>query len=141
MDQTKADLLQYAAQQLGEILVEKNKSYGDATAKCAEIFRVLYPDGIRPEQYGDALLMVRITDKLQRIAHNKQAFNEDPYFDIAGYGILGFANTPPKTCEHCDFFRRAPNLSDNGMCIISTPSQSTGINETCDYYTRSHKTE
>jgi hypothetical protein len=41
------------------------------------------------------LLLVRIFDKLKRIATSKQAFEEDPYKDIAGYGILGVAINQP----------------------------------------------
>lgn len=53
------------------------------------MLRLLYPDGIRPEQYDDSLAVVRIIDKLFRIANNKDAFGESPYKDIAGYAILG----------------------------------------------------
>jgi hypothetical protein len=38
------------------------------------------------------LAVVRILDKLFRIANDKNAFNEDPWQDIAGYGILGTYN-------------------------------------------------
>jgi hypothetical protein len=36
------------------------------------------------------LTVVRILDKLFRIANSKDAFNEDPWFDIAGYAILKY---------------------------------------------------
>ena len=48
----------------------------------------MFPDGIRPEQYDDLLTIARILDKLFRIANNKDAFNENPYQDIVGYGLL-----------------------------------------------------
>jgi hypothetical protein len=48
-----------------------------------------YPNGIRPDQYGDILLMVRILDKLSRIANKKKAFKENPFEDILGYSIRG----------------------------------------------------
>ena len=51
--------------------------------------RMLYPDGIPPEQMTDALAIVRIIDKLFRIATKKDAFGESPFRDIAGYGLLG----------------------------------------------------
>jgi hypothetical protein len=35
------------------------------------------------------LCVVRIFDKLKRIATNKDAFGESPYGDIIGYGLLG----------------------------------------------------
>lgn len=76
---------------VGALVAEKNAAYGDSFAKCGDFLRLLYPDGIRPEQYGDALALVRIFDKQMRIATDKDALGESPYMDIAGYGILGAA--------------------------------------------------
>jgi hypothetical protein len=73
------------------LCVEKNKAYGSSFEKAGEFLRLLYPDGLRPEQYGDALLLVRIFDKQMRVATNPAAFGESPYRDIAGYGLLGAA--------------------------------------------------
>lgn len=77
---------------LGQLVAEKNAAYGSSFSKTADFFRLLYPDGIRPEQYGDALLIARVFDKLMRIAHKKGAFQENPWFDCAGYSLLGMAN-------------------------------------------------
>jgi sulfate transport system permease protein len=44
---------------------------------------------IKLEQYDDMLCIVRIIDKLFRIATAKDAFGESPYGDITGYGLLG----------------------------------------------------
>ena len=74
---------------LGSLLEEKNKAYGSAFSKSSEILKILYPNGIQPDQYTDLLLITRILDKLFRIATDKSAFNEEPWKDIAGYGILG----------------------------------------------------
>ena len=79
------------ATELGALVEEKNRCYGDSFAKCNQFLALLYPNGIRPDQYGDALAMVRIFDKQMRIATRKDAFGESPYRDIAGYGILGAA--------------------------------------------------
>lgn len=81
--------LEALAAQIGRLVAEKNAAYGDAWAKSGEFLRLLYPDGIRPEQYGEMLLLVRIFDKLMRLATSKAAFGESPYVDIAGYGLLG----------------------------------------------------
>ena len=86
-----AHLLSAASLELRETLLEKNKSYGNSFLKAAEILEILYPDGIAPSQYRDILLTVRILDKLSRIANDKEAFGEDPYKDIAGYGVLAYA--------------------------------------------------
>ncbi len=74
---------------LGEITQLKNEAYGDSFKKAGDVFRILYPDGILPEQYDDMLAQARILDKQFRIATRKDAFGESPYRDIAGYGILG----------------------------------------------------
>lgn len=76
-------------QEIGRLVDEKNKAYGDSFAKSGEFLRLLYPNGIQPDQYGDALALVRIFDKMMRIATQKEAFGESPYRDIAGYGLLG----------------------------------------------------
>ena len=75
--------------ELGSLLEEKNRSYGSAFSKSSEVLKILYPEGIQPDQYTDLLLITRILDKLFRIATDKSAFNEEPWKDIAGYGLLG----------------------------------------------------
>jgi len=75
--------------EIGELVDKKQEAYGDAFHKSQEIIEVLYPNGIKIEQYQDVLIIVRIIDKLFRIANKKEAFKENPYKDIAGYGILG----------------------------------------------------
>lgn len=77
--------------EIGALVEKKNAAYGDAFAKAGAFLRLLFPDGIRPDQYGDALALVRIFDKQMRIATRKDAFGESSYSDIAGYGILGVA--------------------------------------------------
>ncbi len=86
-----SDALPYAlmGQKIGELVEQKQAAYGDSFGKAGNILRELYPDGIRPEQYDDALCIVRIIDKLFRVATDRDAFGESPYRDIAGYGILG----------------------------------------------------
>lgn len=75
-------------QKIGKLVAEKNKAYGDAFNKSAEFLKILYPNGVKPEQYDDMLGLVRVFDKQMRIAHQKDAFGENPWNDIAGYGIL-----------------------------------------------------
>ena len=75
--------------ELGKLVDEKQAAYGDSFGKSGEIIKILYPDGIKPEQYQDALAIVRIIDKLFRIANDKGYGGENPFLDIAGYGLLG----------------------------------------------------
>lgn len=73
---------------IGELVSEKNIAYGNSFNKCNEFLKILYPDGVKPDQYKDMLALVRIFDKMMRIANKKDAFGESPYSDIAGYSIL-----------------------------------------------------
>ncbi|GEM_PF-1708955 len=72
----------------GQVVAKKNEKYGDAFAKSGDILRIFYPDGVRPDQYDDMLAMTRVIDKQFRIATDKDAFGENPWVDITGYGIL-----------------------------------------------------
>jgi len=76
------------ATKLGKLLEVKNEAYGNAFSKTTEILNILYPDGIKPEQYQDLGLVIRILDKLSRIAQNNDPLGESPFQDIAGYAIL-----------------------------------------------------
>jgi len=78
--------------EIGKLVDQKNTAYGDSFKKSEQILKILYPDGVHPEQYQDMLAITRILDKLFRIATSKDAFGESPFKDIAGYGILGVSN-------------------------------------------------
>ena len=80
------------AEEMGELVQEKNVAYGDSFGRASKILEVLYPQGIEPEQYRDALAVTRVIDKLFRLATKKDAFGESPWRDICGYAILGIAN-------------------------------------------------
>lgn len=88
--------------EVGELVEKKNAAYGSSFAKAGEFLQLLYPNGILPEQFSDALLLVRIFDKQMRIATHRDALGESPYRDIAGYGILGASlheNSNPRLGE------------------------------------------
>lgn len=84
---------------VGMLVAEKNKAYGDSFAKCGDFLRLLYPNGIKPEQYGDALALVRVFDKQMRIATDKDALGESPWQDVASYGLLGMAATEKRHAD------------------------------------------
>ncbi len=80
--------LEKAASRIGQLVTEKNLAYGDAFGKSDQILKILYPEGVRPDQYGDMLAVIRIIDKLFRVATRKDTFGESPWEDICGYGLL-----------------------------------------------------
>lgn len=77
-----------AGSDIGSLIQKKNEAYGSSFEKSGEIIKILYPNGVQPEQYADMLAMTRVIDKLFRIATDKDAFGESPWKDIAGYAIL-----------------------------------------------------
>lgn len=90
---------------IGALVDEKNAAYGNSFEASGDFLKLLYPNGISPEQYTDALLVVRMFDKMMRIANKKDAFGESPYGDLAGYSILGISkdeNAKPKITGTAD---------------------------------------
>lgn len=76
------------AHKIADIVTEKQLAYGDSFGRAGAVMRELYPNGIRPDQYDDMLTIIRVIDKLFRVANNKDAFGESPFSDICGYSLL-----------------------------------------------------
>jgi hypothetical protein len=88
----KDDIFMQLATDLGKLLAEKNQAYGDAFSKTTQILTLLYPQGIKVEQFKDVHVLVRMLDKMSRIAQDNDPMGESPYKDLAGYAILAQAN-------------------------------------------------
>ena len=78
-------------QQIGRLLDEKQRNYGDSFHRCPDVLAVLYPHGIPVNQYANVLYFARMLDKMFRLAHG-QPDSEDPLQDIAGYALLRCKN-------------------------------------------------
>lgn len=78
-------------QDIGALVEEKQAAYGDSFGKSGQVMRILYPDGIPPGKLDDALTVVRVLDKLFRIATDRDALGESPWRDVAGYALLSVA--------------------------------------------------
>ena len=76
------------AKKIGNLVDEKNKAYGDSFNRAGKVLAELYPDGVKPKEYRNMLSIIRIIDKLFRVANDQDAFGEDPWQDIVGYGLL-----------------------------------------------------
>lgn len=74
--------------QIGQLVEKKQAAYGDSFGKSGEVMWILYPNGIPTEKLDDALVVVRVLDKLFRIATDRDALGETPWRDIAGYALL-----------------------------------------------------
>jgi hypothetical protein len=79
---------------IGKIVAQKNAAYGNSFAIAPQMLQHLYPEGVKPEQYRDVLTIVRVIDKLKRIATDRDALGENPWMDIAGYAILAIRESP-----------------------------------------------
>ena len=75
--------------QVGALVDEKQKGYGDSFNKSAKLLKVLFPDGVPVDRYTDLLCIVRMLDKLFRLATDPSFGDESPYRDMAGYSLLG----------------------------------------------------
>jgi hypothetical protein len=76
---TTADRIHDHCAKLAEMLIEKNRAYGDSA---------LHPTGIFAQGKASDLIKTRIDDKLNRIKNNPGAFGEDPVWDLEGYLVL-----------------------------------------------------
>jgi len=76
--------------EIGELVDHKSASYSNGQADSCQVagdmLYLLFPDGVEPEQYGDMLLLVRIIDKMIRVANGNEG-DESAWKDIAGYAL------------------------------------------------------
>jgi len=91
----KSSIYHVHANRTADLVVEKQAAYGDSFGKAGAVLSLLYPEGIPPDKMDDALTIVRVVDKLFRIATKKDAFGENPWQDILGYAILAVARGKP----------------------------------------------
>jgi len=71
------------------VVEEKNREYGSAFQKVSEILNILFPNGIPTSKYHDVAILVRVLDKICRIASaNDKNVKKDAWLDITGYGLL-----------------------------------------------------
>lgn len=79
------------AAHVADIVTEKNAAYGNSFEVAPRILAELWPGGVPVSDYGAMLTVVRVLDKLKRIATNKDKSGENPWMDIAGYALLELA--------------------------------------------------
>lgn len=83
---------------VAELVEYKSKQYGDSFGRSGDIIRILYPNGIMPEQYDSVLTLIRMIDKMFRMVYGND--DENSILDIMGYALLAAkrredAGTPP----------------------------------------------
>lgn len=75
-------------QRIGSLVDRKNAKYGDSIHVTGKMLKLLYPNGIELKDYDNVATLVRMFDKMKRIATDNDEDGENPFKDIAGYGIL-----------------------------------------------------
>lgn len=75
--------------EIGKLVDAKQAQYGDSFSRSGEILAILYPNGVKPSDYTELLGVVRVLDKLFRIATNNDPTGEPAWGDVAGYALLG----------------------------------------------------
>jgi hypothetical protein len=115
---------QEIGQLLGELVTIKNEKYGDSFKDSTFFLELLYPNGIHPNQYTDMLALVRMFDKMKRIATDKESLGESPFVDIGGYSILGIKNSGDALDKLRDYVKEIRNEKDSEY--ISGYGSNTG---------------
>ena len=81
--------LEVIARDVAGIVREKNRGYGSAFQKVSHILSILFPNGIPTSKYHDVAILIRVLDKICRIATaNDKDVKKDAWLDIVGYGFL-----------------------------------------------------
>lgn len=90
MDST---LITDIAEGLAGELVRKQELLGDSFFRSKQAMGVVYPNGIDLDQFGDALIVSRVMDKLCAISHmGSRASSRKYWLDILGLTMLRLAD-------------------------------------------------
>ena len=87
----------------------KNAAYGDSFIKSGQVMRIFYSQGIKPKQMDDLLAVVRIVDKLFRVATDNDPYGEDPWEDILGYVMLRIMQKRKEREKQCQSLTSPPS--------------------------------
>ena len=139
---TTEKTFQEMAKGIADLVSEKEKAYGSAFDKAGDFLKVLYPNGIKSDQYKDMLCIVRVFDKLMRIATSYEGTEEkkiDAYSDMMGYALLGLRsslienNLPKFTSEEQKAIANQAFEKSKQQAQTSPSLQEAVLKETADY--------
>lgn len=128
---------------IGRLLRYKGQNYGPSFKVVAEVMRLYFPEGIPPEAFGDALLMVRVFDKFARIAYGDRQGDdtwadlvdpETPWKDIIGYAALAVESHQNTKSRGLDERNRKHEASEStdvppGSGAEAPHQRGTGLDE------------
>jgi len=85
----KSAELEAIARDVAGMVREKNRGYGGALQKVSRTLSILFPNGVPTSKYHDVAILIRVLDKICRIASaNDKDVKKDAWLDITGYGLL-----------------------------------------------------
>ena len=84
---TTQELISTVAHNLGELVVEKNKRYGDSALDPLRIFSKHVTKGQTQDAQSYNQILTRLDDKLKRI-QNAELIRKNDVADVMGYLIL-----------------------------------------------------
>lgn len=115
------------ARELADLCEQKRAAYGESIPKAVAILTILYPEGIQPEQYLDALIAARVAEKHARIAQGAERHGEHPRLDSAGYELMGLEYSKRKVGQQeCGIASGAPDPSPDAEKNSGVPSAAKG---------------
>ena len=132
------------AEQLADLFVRKNEAYGDSIGKSVEMLKLLFPNGIGPDYYLDAILYARRFDKWSRLAQGADLHGEDPRIDDAGYALYALhqakeATTWPGNASAPD--APTPSKAPLAFAPASTRPKTTATDDASSASPRSPSSE
>lgn len=91
IEMTKDSQYHTIAEGVAELVLQKQKEYGNGVLRSNRMMLQLFPDGIPAAKYRDAFTLVRLMDKISKIAADENSATGEPWRDIAAYSLLTLA--------------------------------------------------
>lgn len=96
------------ANEIAATVDKKGAAYGNAIDFVEKTLTELYTNGIPVAAYKDALITIRVLDKLKRLSTDPNAFGESPWDDIVGYALRGAEKNRAQKQKFKDVFAGPP---------------------------------
>ena len=139
MEEKKAGKYQQLGTEVGALVDTKQAAYGDSFGKAGGVMRILDPNGVLPEQLDDALTVVRVVDKLFRIATDRDALGESPWRDVAGYALLSVQRVEAQRADAAQGPGPAVGARERGLAPLLTDCVGQGrVCPVCTHHPEDH---
>jgi len=72
----------------GRDIADKASDFADSFTTAPQALRLLYPDGVKPDQLEDTATLIRIWDSMSKIAHCDDQKRDETYKEIFSFAVL-----------------------------------------------------